>query len=95
MALRGQPGARSKWGVFVDSQGCQGVTTMLRVTPFGPYGGLTWDFLRRDRDERCRLGLGGSALMSSRVRIAKKRLPSAWKPWEQRPVLQTSSMSSS
>ena len=31
---------------------------MLRVTPFGPYGGLTWDFLRRDRDERCGLGLG-------------------------------------
>ncbi|CAE7275443.1 unnamed protein product [Symbiodinium sp. CCMP2592] len=52
MALRGQPGAWSKWGAFVDSgQGCQGVTTVLRVTPFGPYGGLTWDFLRRDRQE--------------------------------------------
>ena len=61
MALRGQPGAWSKGGgladFFRDVRARHHHTTMLRVTPFGPYGGLTWDFLRRDRDERCGLRL--------------------------------------
>ena len=38
-------------------QACQCASVpciVLRVTPFGPYGGLCWDFLRRDPQRVCK-----------------------------------------